>query len=149
MLTFKDEITNTGAATLQPMLYLQLTRDSHKPPGESQFYSTYTGPVVYTDKGKFQKVDFSDIEKDKATFEKSANDGWVGMIQHYFVTAWVPSRQNGARVLRRQGGHQPVPDWRQATLGRSGGRRQRDDESRLLRARRTRTCWRASRRVSN
>jgi YidC/Oxa1 family membrane protein insertase len=90
-IDMSTEVTNTGATPIQPTLYLQLTRDTTKPPGESQFYSTYTGPVVYTDKEKFQKVDFSDIEKGKATHSKSASDGWVGIIQHYFATAWVPT----------------------------------------------------------
>ncbi len=96
VLSVKDDLSNTGASALQPTLYMQLTRDTHKPPGESQFYSTYTGPVFYTDKGKFQKVDFSEIEKNKATFEKSASDGWAGVIQHYFVVAWIPA-ENAAR----------------------------------------------------
>ena len=85
------EITNLGESPIRPTVYLQLTRDGNPPAGESQFYSTYTGPVVYTDQGKFQKVDFPSIEKGKAEYVKSATDGWVGMIQHYFVSAWVPS----------------------------------------------------------
>jgi YidC/Oxa1 family membrane protein insertase len=84
------EITNLGESPIRPTVYLQLTRDGNPPAGESQFYSTYTGPVVYTDQGKFQKVDFSSIEKGKAEYVKSATDGWIGMIQHYFVSAWVP-----------------------------------------------------------
>ncbi|HMS79467.1 MAG TPA: membrane protein insertase YidC, partial [Burkholderiaceae bacterium] len=85
------EVTNLGGEPLRPTLYMQITRDTHKPPGESQFYSTYTGPVVYTDKDKFQKVDFSAIEKGKSEHSKDAADGWIGVIQHYFVSAWVPT----------------------------------------------------------
>ncbi len=91
----KDEVTNASQAPLSPVLYLQLTRDGEAPPGGSKFYSTYTGPVVYTAEEKFQKVSFSDIEKGKASYAKSADDGWVGIIQHYFVTAWIP--QQGAQ----------------------------------------------------
>jgi YidC/Oxa1 family membrane protein insertase len=91
VIDVKDEIANTGATAIQPTLYLQLARDQHKAPGESQFYSTYTGPVVYTDIGKFQKVDFSTIEKKKGDYVKSAADGWAGIIQHYFVAAWIPA----------------------------------------------------------
>lgn len=87
----RTEITNLGEAPIRPVLYLQLTRDSSPPAGESQFYSTYTGPVVYTDQGKFQKVDFPSIDKGKTDYVKSATDGWVGIIQHYFVSAWVPA----------------------------------------------------------
>ncbi len=86
----KDEVLNVGATPARPVLYMQLTRDGDPPPGGSKFYSTYTGPVVYTDADKFQKVPFGDIEKGKATHSASAADGWVGMIQHYFVSAWIP-----------------------------------------------------------
>jgi YidC/Oxa1 family membrane protein insertase len=91
-----DEVTNVGTAPMRPVLYMQLTRDGSSPPGDSKFYSTYTGPVVYTEAGKFQKVDFDDIEKGKGDHVKGASDGWLGIIQHYFVSAWVPS-ENAAR----------------------------------------------------
>ena len=90
VVRMRDEVTNTSSAALSPTLYLQLTRDEHTAPGDSKFYSTYTGPVVYTDAGKFQKVDFGSIDKGKPDHVKSATDGWVGIIQHYFVSSWVP-----------------------------------------------------------
>ena len=91
VLDVKDEITNETGRSIRPTQYMQLTRDGQKPPGESHFYSTYTGPVIYTDKSKFHKIDFSNIEKGKATFDKTASDGWIGIIQHYFVAAWLPT----------------------------------------------------------
>jgi len=92
LVEVKNEVTNTGGTPIRPTLYMQLTRDTTRPPGESTFYSTYTGPVVYTEQGKFQKVDFSDIEKGRTDYVKNASDGWVGIIQHYFVSAWVPAQ---------------------------------------------------------
>ena len=62
-ISVKHEISNTGAAAVTPQLYLQLVRDGNKPEGESSFYSTFTGPAVYTNEKKYQKVEFSDIEK--------------------------------------------------------------------------------------
>jgi YidC/Oxa1 family membrane protein insertase len=91
IVKMKTEVTNLGSEPIKPTLYMQLTRDTHKPSGESQFYATYTGPVVYTDKDKFQKVDFGSIDKGKTEHSKQADDGWVGIIQHYFVAAWVPT----------------------------------------------------------
>ncbi len=91
VLEVSDRIINTGAVKVSPILYMQLTRDSNPPPGGSQFYSTYVGPVIYTDKEKFQKIDFGDIEKGKAKTPASASDGWLGIIQHYFVSAWLPA----------------------------------------------------------
>jgi YidC/Oxa1 family membrane protein insertase len=93
VLDVKDEVSNIGTSPISPLLYMQLARDTHKLPGESQFYSTYTGPAIYTEQGKFQKIDFGDIEKKKTDYVKSAADGWAGIIQHYFVTAWIPSEK--------------------------------------------------------
>jgi YidC/Oxa1 family membrane protein insertase len=90
VIEVRNEISNLGATLVKPTLYMQLTRDGHAPPGESSFYKTYTGPVVYTEQGKFQKVGFDEIEKGKGEFVRSAHDGWIGLIQHYFVSAWVP-----------------------------------------------------------
>lgn len=85
----RHEVQNAGGAPVSPQLYLQLVRDGNPLPGESSFYSTFTGPAVYTEQQKFQKVEFSDIEKNKAEFEKSATTGYVAMVQHYFASAWL------------------------------------------------------------
>jgi YidC/Oxa1 family membrane protein insertase len=85
----KHEVINTGATAVAPQLYLQLVRDGNKPPGESSFYSTFTGPAVYTEAKKYQKVEFADIEKGKVDIEKSAENGYVAMVQHYFASAWL------------------------------------------------------------
>ncbi|MFM8665439.1 MAG: membrane protein insertase YidC, partial [Betaproteobacteria bacterium] len=85
----KHEVFNGGEAAIEPQLYLQLVRDGNPPPGESAFYFTFTGPALYTEAKKFQKLDFKDIEKNKAEHEKSADNGWVAMVQHYFASAWI------------------------------------------------------------
>ena len=85
----RHEVFNDGAAPLDAQLYLQLTRDGNPPPGESSFYSTFTGPALYTEASKFKKVDFKDIEKNKAEHDKSAKEGWIAMVQHYFASAWM------------------------------------------------------------
>ncbi len=88
-IAVKHEVINTGAAAVEPKLYLQLVRDGNKPAGESSFYSTFTGPAVYTQDKKYQKVDFKEIEDNKADFAKEASDGYVAMVQHYFASAWL------------------------------------------------------------
>jgi YidC/Oxa1 family membrane protein insertase len=85
----KHEVINVGSATVSPQLYLQLVRDGNKPPGESSFYSTFTGPAIYTDAKKYQKVEFTDIEKNKVDVEKTSENGYVAMVQHYFASAWL------------------------------------------------------------
>jgi len=88
-LSVRHEIVNTGSAPVAPQLYLQLVRDGNKPAGESSFYSTFTGPAIYTEAKKYQKVEFSDIEKNKVDVEKKASNGYVAMVQHYFASAWM------------------------------------------------------------
>ncbi len=84
------EITNGGEKALAPHAYFQLQRDDQAPAGETRMVSTFTGPAVYTDADKYQKISFEDIAKDKAKFTKTAENGWLAMVQHYFVSAWVP-----------------------------------------------------------
>jgi YidC/Oxa1 family membrane protein insertase len=86
------EVTNATDAPLTPSLYLQIMRDGNKPEGESALYYVFTGPAVYTEQAKFQKVEFKDIERGKTSFVKQSGDGWIAMIQHYFVSAWVPPK---------------------------------------------------------
>ena len=85
----KHDIVNLSNAPITPQLYVQLVRDGNKPEGESSFYSTFTGPAVFTAAKKYQKVEFADIEKNKADFEKQSQQGYVAMVQHYFASAWL------------------------------------------------------------
>jgi YidC/Oxa1 family membrane protein insertase len=52
---------------------------------------------------KFKKVDFGDIDKGKTPYARTTQDGWVAMIQHYFVAAIIPpektQRENYTRKL--------------------------------------------------
>ncbi len=85
----KHEVVNTGTAAVSPQLYMQLVRDGNKLPGESSFYSTFTGPAVYTEAKKYHKVEFKDIENNKADIDKESTSGYVAMVQHYFASAWI------------------------------------------------------------
>ena len=97
-------VLNTGADTLAPNLYLQFLRTGDSAPGESDFYHTFTGPAIFTEQGKFQKISFSDIEKGKQDHVKQANDGWLAFVQHYFVSAWVLQNQAPREFYTRRVG---------------------------------------------
>ena len=95
----KHVIKNISAQNLEATLYAEIVRDGGRPSfngkvEESSFYSTFTGPAVYTEADKFNKVEFTDIEKGKAKIpgtQVSGQTAWVAMIQHYFTSAWIPS----------------------------------------------------------
>jgi YidC/Oxa1 family membrane protein insertase len=91
------DIKNNSAAAINPSAYFQFVRDANPPEGESSGsnpftgIATFTGPAVYSEAKKFQKVAFSDIDKNKTDYPKDSSDGWVAMVQHYFVSAWLPA----------------------------------------------------------
>ncbi|AGX88762.1 membrane protein insertase YidC [Candidatus Symbiobacter mobilis] len=89
VIDVRHEVINHGDAARTPQLYLQLVRDASKPAGESSFYSTFTGPAVYTDAKKYQKIEFSQIDSNSADIDKTADNGYVAMVQHYFASAWL------------------------------------------------------------
>ena len=87
------ELENAGQQTVTASSYFQLLRDSVAPEGSLRFLPTYTGAAVYTEKDKLKKVQFSDIDKGKTEYPKQSDNGWIGILQHYFVAAWLPEEK--------------------------------------------------------
>ena len=92
------DVTNNSAVPIAPFAYFQLTRDMKQAVVQNSMApASYVGPVIYNATDNFKKVEFGDIDKlaaepnRKSPFQKSADNGWVGMIEHYFVAAWLPS----------------------------------------------------------
>jgi YidC/Oxa1 family membrane protein insertase len=102
VLTFTDEsykvdvgyeINNPGSKPVDASAYFELVRDDKPLEHKTGLFgagSTFTGPAVYTEEGRFQKVDFKKIAEGKADYQKTAKDGWVAMVQHFFVAAYLP-----------------------------------------------------------
>jgi len=89
-INVQHALNNVSGQPLSPSLYLQLERDGNDPADTSSFYHTFTGVAVYSEQEKFQKVTFSDIAKQKGSYVKQADNGWLAIVQHYFATAWIP-----------------------------------------------------------
>ncbi|MDP3671842.1 MAG: membrane protein insertase YidC [Telluria sp.] len=91
LIDVRHDVTNLGAAPVNPSLYLQLLHHGNKPEGETYFTSSYTGPTLYTPDEKYHKLDFETIEKKgQAEHPTKATDGWIAISQHFFVSAFVP-----------------------------------------------------------
>ena len=93
LITVAYEINNDSPKDIAARAYYQLQRDTVDPAGENRMVSTFTGPAMYTEQEKYQKIAFSDIEKGKAKFNTKADNGWMAMVQHYFVAAWIPQEK--------------------------------------------------------
>jgi YidC/Oxa1 family membrane protein insertase len=96
VIDVRYDIKNETLNPVSPSAYFQFVRDANPPEGEhaggNPFTGvvTFTGPAIYTAEKKYQKISFSDIDKSKLDFPKEAADGWLAMVQHYFVSAWLP-----------------------------------------------------------
>ena len=84
------EVSNERAAAIQPFSYFQMLRDAQPPVGSVFMIPTYTGAALFTEQEKFKKIEFSALDKGNATYPKNADNGWIAMLQHYFLTAWLP-----------------------------------------------------------
>ena len=80
------EILNKSNKIIKPSAYYQFVHDGLSSQG-SVMMPTFTGPAFFTEKEKFDKLDFSDV--DKKPFSKITNDGWIGIIQRYFAASWI------------------------------------------------------------
>ncbi|MGB0893156.1 MAG: membrane protein insertase YidC [Parashewanella sp.] len=80
-------INNTSAESLQVQMYAQL-KETIKPHEGSMMMPTYRGAAFSTQDIRYEKYHFEDITK--ADLKQSTMGGWVAMLQHYFVSAWVP-----------------------------------------------------------
>jgi YidC/Oxa1 family membrane protein insertase len=105
LIDVKYEVTNGGAQPLSLSAYYRLLRDGQPPKGSGGRVGTssFTGPAVFTEASKFQKVEFKDIDKGKAAekYVHEGRDGWVAMLQHYFASAWLLSPNGGANVCAK------------------------------------------------
>ena len=92
LIDVRYELNNKGTEPIQPEAYFQFVRDD-KPAEIAEGFggiTTFTGPAFYTNASKYAKVAFKDIQNNKAKIPETANDGWVAMVQHYFVSAILP-----------------------------------------------------------
>ena len=86
LINTKFTITNKSKNTINPSAYYQFVHDGISSQG-SAMMPTFTGPAFFTETEKFDKLDFSDV--DKKSFSKVTNNGWIGIIQRYFAASWI------------------------------------------------------------
>ncbi|MBT7309048.1 MAG: membrane protein insertase YidC [Gammaproteobacteria bacterium] len=84
------QIENRGTDAWKGGIYAQLLRNEEVAEAESAFIYTYTGGVAYTQEEHYQKIDFDEIASSSLT--RSTPEGWVAMVQHYFLGAVIPHK---------------------------------------------------------
>ena len=59
----------------------------------------YHGPVFSTNQEKYEKYGFDDLLDE--SYSETSSGGWVAIIQHYFLTAWIPEQSNENKLQGR------------------------------------------------
>lgn len=97
-ITLEQSISNNtpGTAVIQP--YAQLKQTFDMPEG-SAIMPTYRGAAYGTEEEQYTKYSFSDIEDENLRAATSA--GWIAMIEHYFLSAWVPPQDKTNTIYTR------------------------------------------------
>lgn len=103
------EIENNSAETLSTQFYGQLKRSMGTGESGSMIMPTYFGAAYSHDDDKFEKYDFEDMQDKR--LDVTSQTGWVGMLEHYFVSAWIPTQQQTNRLFSR------VANGSQAIIG--------------------------------
>jgi YidC/Oxa1 family membrane protein insertase len=88
LIKISHHVTNDSAVNWSGRQYQQLQRVRPSDDGQSAFIYTYTGGAIYSEEKKYEKIDFDDIEE--SDLNRDIKGGWHAMLQHYFVTAWIP-----------------------------------------------------------
>ncbi len=85
----EQQVANNGQNSWSARQYVQLQRKDPGDKNKDQFVRTYTGGVLYTPEEKYEKISFKDMASDNLS--RKSQEGWIAMIQHYFLAAWIPA----------------------------------------------------------
>ena len=92
------QITNNSAEAKQLQQYAQL-KQSMLTEGGSMFMPTYRGAAFSTSEKRYEKYSFDEITDDN--LRVATTGGWAGMLEHYFVSAWVPPQDQVNNLYSR------------------------------------------------
>ncbi|WP_348549164.1 membrane protein insertase YidC [Psychrobacter sp. KFRI-CH2-11] len=99
------QIQNASNNAWQGQMFAQLKRDDSKDPGMSDkgalSMATYLGGAWGTPDDPYNKLKFGKFNDGELT--TTSDKGWVGIVQHYFVSAWTPDNFTGKFFSRESG----------------------------------------------
>ena len=98
-------VDNRSNENWQANIYAQIKHDATRPESDAGFgMQPYVGAAITTPEENYQKLSFDDISEQR--FDETYPGGWVAMLQHYFISAWIPQQneQNNYRLRQLSGG---------------------------------------------
>ena len=96
-LKVRDELANAGTAPWSGLVYRQLLRNP--PPAKGGFTNpeafSLSGAAWWSPEDKYKKRKYQNFVDD-GPLDQQVTGGWIALSQHYFLTAWVPQKDQGA-----------------------------------------------------
>src|SRR5690606_20705921 len=91
-------VDNQSGTAWSGNMFAQLKRDASKDPSSSTATgtATYLGAALWTSEKSYEKVSMGNM--DDKNLRDTVQGGWVAWLQHYFVTAWIPSQDSTNQV---------------------------------------------------
>jgi YidC/Oxa1 family membrane protein insertase len=102
-ISIRHDIFNPTSRSAQFTPFAQLKRDSSPAPansGAGMGMQPFLGSALTQPDQRFSKFDFDDMADDP--IKADLTGGWVAMLQHYFVSAWIPASDQTYRFRTRQ-----------------------------------------------
>ncbi len=97
------QVDNNSQFAWQAVPFAQLKRDNSAPPNadSSGFgLQPFLGAALTQPDERFTKFTFEDIAEEP--FKKTLPGGWIALMQHYFVSAWIPDPEQSHNYSTRQ-----------------------------------------------
>ena len=101
-------IDNASTDVWNGTFYGQIKRDSKPPVTDVSGFSMqpYLGAALRQPEKNYAKFDFSDLEDNSV--QTTIEGGWVAMVQHYFISAWIPPEKDINRFTLRKLSNQDI-----------------------------------------
>lgn len=89
LVNVTHEIENRSNSPFVSNAFAQLTHDGIRDESGTFFGPRpYLGAALTTHETRYEKIGFDDVEEER--FREEVNGGWIAVLQHYFLSAWVP-----------------------------------------------------------
>lgn len=96
------KIINRSASTWQGLMFAQLKRDLAEDPSKNNQgmgMVTYLGGAWGNKEKNYNKISFDDFNEE--ALKETTKGGWTAIVQHYFVTAWIPDANSTNHLMTR------------------------------------------------
>ncbi|MCL9782959.1 membrane protein insertase YidC [Vibrio sp. S4M6] len=96
------DVKNDSGKNAQVQMYAHLRQNENNAEASSSFTEhSYHGAAYSTEKTRYEKYSFKDMNEKNLSIKLTNGQGWVAMIQRYFATAWIPRNAPDATIYSR------------------------------------------------